>query len=133
MFSRFARPLWRRFFTPRKLLTTTALLAYSIFKTHTLLDSAPEQPEVAALSDFPVEEGGESPKQINEYIKKLQFLDVCEGKELLEGERKVLSVKNQEGKDRQIIIIRLKGKLFAILGSCPHREPFDVEDVNYSL
>jgi hypothetical protein len=79
MFSRFARPLWRRFFTPRKLLTTTALLAYSIFKTHTLLDSAPEQPEVAALSDFPVEEGGESPKQINEYIKKLQFLDVCEG------------------------------------------------------
>lgn len=39
MFARFARPFWKNIFTPRKIFTTTAILAYSIFKTKTLLDS----------------------------------------------------------------------------------------------
>ena len=40
MFSRFARPFWKRFFTAKKLITASTILAYSLFKTQkTLLDS----------------------------------------------------------------------------------------------
>jgi hypothetical protein len=40
MFSRFVRPFWKRIFTPRKILTTTAILTYSLFKANTLLNSS---------------------------------------------------------------------------------------------
>ena len=40
MLSRCLRPFWKSFFSPRKLLTASAVLAYTLFKTHTLLDSA---------------------------------------------------------------------------------------------
>jgi len=41
MFSRFVRPLWKRLFSTRKILTTTAILAYSLLKNPYLLDSSP--------------------------------------------------------------------------------------------
>lgn len=52
-------------------------------------------------------------------------MDVCEGKELLEGERKVVTVQDHEGKDRKIMIMRLNGKLYSFCATCPHKEPFE--------
>lgn len=40
MFLRFARPLWKSFFTPKKILIASSILTYSLFRTQkTLLDS----------------------------------------------------------------------------------------------
>jgi nitrite reductase/ring-hydroxylating ferredoxin subunit len=58
-------------------------------------------------------------------MKKLITINVCEGKELLEGDRKILVVRDQEGKNRKIIMVRSRGQLFAFSAMCPHREPFD--------
>ena len=54
-------------------------------------------------------------------MKILKTVDVCEGKELLEGERKTVVVKDFAGKDKKIIVMRSKGKLYAISGICPHK------------
>jgi hypothetical protein len=40
MFARFVRPFWKRLFTTRKILTTTAILTYSLFKTTAFLNSS---------------------------------------------------------------------------------------------
>lgn len=42
-------------------------------------------------------------------------------------------VKDHLDRDRRVIITRCKGKLYSFLGSCPHVEPFDAPDVDYSL
>ena len=38
-----------------------------------------------------------------------------------EGGRRLVLVKDYEGEDRKIMILRVKGKLFAISGICPHK------------
>ena len=54
-------------------------------------------------------------------MKILKTIDVCDGKELLEGEKKVVVVKDFAGKDKKIIVMRAKGNLYAISGICPHK------------
>jgi nitrite reductase/ring-hydroxylating ferredoxin subunit len=124
MFSRLVRPFWRGFFTPKKIIAATTVLAYSFFRTQKmLLDSVVmEESSNAPISD-------EEPTVINldSYIKKLQTADVCEGKELVEGQRKVVAVLDHEGKERKIMVMRLNGKLYSFSAACPHREPFETD------
>lgn len=96
MFSRLVRPLFRGFFTPKKVLAATTILAYSYFRTQKmLLDSV----VVEETSSESIIADAEPVKlDLDEYIQKLQTLDVCEGKELLEGDSKVVTVKDHEGK-----------------------------------
>lgn len=54
MFSRFARPFLRRFFSPKKVIAATTILAYSFFRTQKmLLDSV----VVEEMSEEPVSDG----------------------------------------------------------------------------
>ena len=121
MFSRFLRPLFRNFLTPQKVITASTLLAYTYFKTQKMmLDSI----VVEETSKEPLSEGETTTINLDEYIQKLQTVDVCEGKDLIEGERKVVNVKDHEGRDRKIMVIRLDGKLYSFNAACPHKEPF---------
>lgn len=52
---------------------------------------------------------------------------------MTEGERKVVTVKDYEGKERKIMVIRLAGRLYSFLAICPHKEPFDDEHVQIGL
>ena len=66
MFLRFARPLWKSLFTPKKILIASSILTYSLFRTQkTLLDSVVvEQASEEVLEHTSVD--------LDEYIKKLQ-------------------------------------------------------------
>jgi hypothetical protein len=96
MFSRLVRPFFRGFFTPKKLLAATTILAYSYFRTQKmLLDSVVVE---ESSSESIIGEGETVRLDLSEYMQKLQTVDVCEGKELLEGDRKVVTVKDHEGR-----------------------------------
>jgi hypothetical protein len=42
MFRRLLRPLWHKLTSPRAFLTTSAILTYTLLKTHPRLDSSSE-------------------------------------------------------------------------------------------
>lgn len=65
---------------------------------------------------------------MEEYIKELKIVEVCESKDLLEGQRRVVTVKDHKDVERKIIIIRNQGKLYSFIGHCTYREPFDSGD-----
>ncbi len=96
MFSRLVRPFFRGFFTPKKMLAATTVLAYSYFRTHRLLLDSVVVEE--SSSETIIGDGEAVRVDLNEYMQKLQTVDVCEGKELLEGDRKVVTVKDHEGR-----------------------------------
>lgn len=67
MFFRFAYPFLRKICTPRKLITATAMLGYTIFKTQkTLLDSLVLQESGNADDERPI-----NIENLKEYIKTL--------------------------------------------------------------
>lgn len=40
-----------------------------------------------------------------------------------------MTVKDYEGRERKIMVMRVGGRLYSFLASCPHKEPFDDEHV----
>lgn len=96
MFSRLVRPLLRGFFTPKKVLAATTILAYSYFRTQKMLLDSVVVEETS--SESIIADAEPIKLDLDDYIQKLQTLNVCEGKELLDGERKVVAVKDHEGR-----------------------------------
>lgn len=60
-------------------------------------------------------------EQLEEYMKTLKVEIVCESKDLREGQRRAVIVKDHKNADRRIIVTRYSGKLYAFLGNCPHQ------------
>ena len=42
-------------------------------------------------------------------------------------------MKDHEGRDRKIMVIRLNGKLYSLNAACPHKEPFESDSFHSSL
>ena len=117
MLSRGVGTFWRSFLCGRKLVTATAVLAYTLFKTHSFLNAASD------ISRAKINDKEKFRKRIDGYMKDLRTVEVCKSVEIPEGRHIIVQVKDIAGRTRKIAIYRLKGKLYALLANCSHREP----------
>ena len=72
-------------------------------------------------------------KRIDGYMKDLEMVEVCQSSELREGRRKIVEVKDVNGRFRRIMVVRVKGKVYACLANCSHRDPFENDYTENSL
>ena len=119
MLRRGIQPFWKYFLRPRKLIIATAIVTYTLFKTHSLLSAASEPPETITPQKKKFK------KRMDEYMKDMEELVVCRSDELREGRRKIVEVTDISGRIKKVMVFRVKGQLYACLGNCSHRDPLE--------
>lgn len=54
-------------------------------------------------------------------MKKIIEVEVCKGQDIKENQPYPIIVRNHDGTDYIILVVRYQGKLFAVGGQCTHR------------
>ena len=53
----------------------------------------------------------------------MKTVEVCDSSQVTQTSPYIVTVKNQDGKDYDVALCRIKGKVYAIRGACLYEDP----------